>query len=34
VPKATALGLAGAASLLIWSLTIVSSRLIPNNWFK
>jgi hypothetical protein len=26
--------LAGAASLLIWSLTIVSSRLIPNNWFK
>jgi hypothetical protein len=26
--------LTGAASLLIWSLTIVSSRLIPNNWFK
>ena len=26
--------LAGAASLLIWSLTIVSSRLIPNIWFK
>jgi hypothetical protein len=26
--------LAGAASLLIWSLTIVTSRLIPNNWFK
>jgi len=26
--------LAGAASLLIWSLAIVSSRLIPNNWFK
>ena len=26
--------LAGAASLLLWSLTIVSSRLIPNNWFK
>ena len=26
--------LTGAASLLFWSLTIVSSRLIPNNWFK
>jgi hypothetical protein len=26
--------LAGAASLLLWSLTIVCSRLIPNNWFK
>jgi hypothetical protein len=26
--------LAGAASLLLWSLAIVSSRLIPNNWFK
>jgi hypothetical protein len=26
--------LAGAASLLLWSLTIVSGRLIPNNWFK
>ena len=26
--------LAGAGSLLLWSLTIVSSRLIPNNWFK
>ena len=26
--------LAGAASLLLWSVTIVSSRLIPNNWFK
>jgi hypothetical protein len=26
--------LAGAASLLLWSLTIVVSRLIPNNWFK
>jgi hypothetical protein len=26
--------LAGVASLLLWSLTIVSSRLIPNNWFK
>jgi hypothetical protein len=26
--------LTGAASLLLWSLTIVSSRLIPNNWFK
>jgi hypothetical protein len=25
---------AGAASLLFWSLTIVSGRLIPNNWFK
>ena len=24
----------GAASLLLWSLTIISSRLIPNNWFK
>jgi len=30
----TAARLAGAASLLLWSLTIVSSRLIPNNWFK
>ena len=26
--------LAGAASLVFWSLTIISSRLIPNNWFK
>jgi hypothetical protein len=26
--------LAGGASLLLWSLVIVSSRLIPNNWFK
>ena len=26
--------LAGAASLLLWSVIIVSSRLIPNNWFK
>jgi len=26
--------LAGVASLLLWSLTIVSGRLIPNNWFK
>ena len=26
--------LAGAASLVLWSLTIISSRLIPNNWFK
>ncbi len=26
--------LAGGASLLLWSLIIVSSRLIPNNWFK
>jgi hypothetical protein len=26
--------LAGAASLLFWSLTIVTGRLIPNNWFK
>jgi hypothetical protein len=25
---------AGAASLLLWSVTIVASRLIPNNWFK
>jgi hypothetical protein len=25
---------AGAASLLLWSVTIVTSRLIPNNWFK
>jgi hypothetical protein len=34
-PQVTAMArLAGAASLLIWSLTIVSSRLIPNNWFK
>ena len=34
-PKATATArVAGAASLLIWSLTIVVSRLIPNNWFK
>ena len=34
-PQATATArLAGAASLLLWSLTIISSRLIPNNWFK
>ncbi len=34
-PQVTAIArLAGAASLLLWSLTIVSSRLIPNNWFK
>jgi hypothetical protein len=26
--------LAGAASLLLWSLTIISGRLIPNNWFQ
>ena len=26
--------LAGTASLLLWSLIIVSGRLIPNNWFK
>lgn len=25
--------LAGVASLLLWSLTIISGRLIPNNWF-
>jgi hypothetical protein len=25
--------LAGIASLLLWSLTIISGRLIPNNWF-
>ena len=25
---------AGMASLLLWSLIIVSGRLIPNNWFK
>jgi hypothetical protein len=34
-PTATATArLAGAASLLLWSLTIVSGRLIPNNWFN
>jgi len=34
-PQVTAIArLAGVASLLLWSLTIVSSRLIPNNWFK
>jgi len=34
-PQVIAMGrLAGAASLLLWSLTIVSGRLIPNNWFK
>ena len=34
-PQVTAIArLTGAASLLLWSLTIVSSRLIPNNWFK
>jgi hypothetical protein len=34
-PKVAATArVAGAASLLIWSLTIVVSRLIPNNWFK
>jgi len=34
-PQVTATArLTGAASLLLWSLTIVSSRLIPNNWFK
>ena len=34
-PQVSAMAmLAGAASLLLWSLTIVSSRLIPNNWFK
>lgn len=26
--------LAGVASLLLWSLTIISGRLIPNNWFQ
>jgi hypothetical protein len=26
--------LTGGASLLLWSVIIVSSRLIPNNWFK
>ena len=26
--------LAGGASLLLWSLTIVTGRLIPNNWFN
>jgi len=26
--------LAGGASLLLWSVLIVSSRLIPNDWFK
>ena len=26
--------LAGGTSLLLWSLIIVTSRLIPNNWFK
>ena len=26
--------LTGAASLLLWSLTIISGRLIPNNWFQ
>ena len=30
----TAARLAGAASLLLWSVIIVSSRLIPNDWFK
>jgi hypothetical protein len=34
-PQVTATArLTGAASLLLWSATIVSSRLIPNNWFK
>src|SRR5215510_8610286 len=34
-PQVTATArLAGAASLVLWSLIIVSSRLIPNNWFK
>jgi len=34
-PKATAMArVTGAASLLLWSITIVVSRLIPNNWFK
>ena len=34
-PQVTAMArLAGAASLLLWSATIISSRLIPNNWFK
>ena len=34
-PQVTAIArMAGAASLLLWSLTIVTSRLIPNNWFK
>jgi len=34
-PQVTATAwLAGAASLLLWSLLIVASRLIPNNWFK
>ncbi len=30
----TAARLAGAASLVLWSVIIVSSRLIPNDWFK
>ena len=34
-PQVTATArLAGAASLFLWSVIIVSSRLIPNNWFK
>ena len=34
-PQVTAAAwLAGATSLLLWSATIISSRLIPNNWFK
>ena len=34
-PQVTAMARwAGAASLLLWSLTIVSGRLIPNNWFN
>jgi hypothetical protein len=34
-PQFTAMArLAGVASLLLWSLTIVSGRLIPNNWFN
>src|ERR1044072_8084286 len=34
-PQVTAAAwLAGATSLLLWSVLIVASRLIPNNWFK
>jgi hypothetical protein len=25
--------LAGVGSLVLWSLTIIAGRLIPNNWF-
>ena len=34
-PQVTGIArLAGAGSLFLWSLIIVTSRLIPNNWFK